>query len=287
MGWHVEQAEADYWEASWEYHGQARNSGIDFGAVIEEAEIMGYGLNEGMDGEAPELYRVAAAHVALGMDEADAEAVQQHLVDAGVFPVTRQDNGTLMVENEGHQPAPEATEQEQDEALRLHSERVDTVGLDSQRDLLAMRYQQERTARLALEQELESARRLIGQGPFAIVKLSSLNALTDAGQVEVKVGFGGGITRHMLRAVLSLGQQAVADEEARTAEQAPRGQVRAVLGEQEATVRLPDTRATCPACGMVTGPYPEVHQCTGNWPAQKPQEHPVDSTHPQGWTWTS
>jgi hypothetical protein len=196
------------------------------------------------DPEAPELYRVAAAHVALGMDQEDAEAVRQHLVDAGVFPVTRQANGLLMVENDL-----------QEEDLALHAERVDTVSLDSQRglatgpinsalveqasgpvpagvhDLLAARFQQERTARRAAEEELESARRLIGQGPFAIVKLNSLNALTDHGMAEIKVGFGGGVTKHMLAAVLSLGQQAVAEEAGRHA-----------AGEQEATVRLPDAR---------------------------------------------
>jgi hypothetical protein len=166
------------------------------------------------------LRDVAQAQAAVGVPAEEVEAVQARLADAGVFPVTRQDNGTLMIENEpGPVPA------------GVH-------------DLLAARFQQERTARLAAEEELESARRLIGQGPFVVVKLPKAWLETDSnpgeGPLEVKVGFGGGVTRHMLGAVLSLGQQAVAEEGARLAEQTPRGTVRSIIGGQEETVRLPD-----------------------------------------------
>ena len=148
-------------------------------------------------------------------------------------------------------------------------------------DAALFKLRQEQVARRAAEEELESARRLIGQGPFVVVKLRSLSDLTDTGQVEVKIGFGGGVTRHMLRAVLSLGQQAVADEAARTAEQTPRGQVRSIVGEQGDTVRLPEKRQGREWSGR------EPHGVQMNGPAEKPQEYPVDSQHPQGWTWTS
>jgi hypothetical protein len=235
--------------------------------------------------EAPELYRVAAARSAVGVAPEEVEAIQVRLEEAGVFPVTRQDNGTLMVENEGHQPAPEPTEQEQEEALALHAERVDTAGLDSQRGLVtgpidpvesrhSSQYadhrralvaekdlRQERAARRAAEEELESARRLIGQGPFAIVKLNSLNALTDHGMAEIKIGFGGGVTKHMLAAVLSLGQQAVAEEAGRT-----------VTGEQGDTVRLPE---------MVDRPRCDGH-CSGQFKDPDCSWHGRSAGQPQG-----
>lgn len=152
--------------------------------------------------EQPELYRVAAAHVALGLDGED---VQRRLEDSGVFPAP---------EPAHRRDTPEASALEHDPRVPL-----------GVHDLLAARFQQERTARRAAEEELESARRLIGQGPFVIVKLSSLNALTDEGQVGVTVACGGGVTSHMCGAVLSLGVQAV--------------QQRTARGEQGDTVRLP------------------------------------------------
>jgi hypothetical protein len=90
---------------------------------------------------------------------------------------------------------------------------------------------EQRDRRRAAEEELERARRIIGSGPFAVVKLSSLNDLTDSGAVEVRVGFGGGVARHMLPAVLALGIQAAREAEPIASESAH--------GEQENTVRLP------------------------------------------------
>lgn len=81
----------------------------------------------------------------------------------------------------------------------------------SRYDYLSERYQQERTARRAAQQDLEHARKILGQGPYVVVKLSDLNALTDAGKVEVRLAFGGGVTTDMVRAVLSLGDQAARD----------------------------------------------------------------------------
>lgn len=97
-------------------------------------------------------------------------------------------------------------------------------------DALAARHQVERTARLAAERDLERARRILGQGPYLVVKLDSLNALTDAGNVEVRLAFGGGITTDMVRAVLDLGEQAAR-------QLGMQGPARA---EQQATVRIPD-----------------------------------------------
>lgn len=155
--------------------------------------------------EQPELYRVAAAHQALGLDGDD---VRRRLEDRGVFPA----------------PEP-AHPRDTPEASALELPPMQAVVPAGVHDLLAARFQQERTARRAAEEELESARRLIGQGPFVIVKLSSLNALTDEGQVGVTVACGGGVTSHMCGAVLSLGVQAV--------------QQRTARGEQGDTVRLP------------------------------------------------
>lgn len=139
----------------------------------------------------PELYRVAAAHQALGLDGED---VTRRLEDSGVFPVP---------EPVHPRDTPEASAIE-----TRHSAGYQ----DHQRALAAERHLRAAlSARKAAEEELEGARRLIGQGPFVIVKLSSLNDLTDSGRVGVKVAGGGGVTPHMFGAVLSLGARAVSE----------------------------------------------------------------------------
>jgi len=69
-----------------------------------------------------------------------------------------------------------------------------------------------RTKYLEAAKELDALRKIVGNGPHVVVKLSDLSALTDSGAVEVRVGFGGGVTRHMLPTILGLGLQACEQE---------------------------------------------------------------------------
>lgn len=154
-------------------------------------------------------------------------------------------------------------------------------------DDLEQRLQVARAARRAAEEELEGARKLIGSGPFVIVKLQSLNAITDSGEAEVRVAFGGGVTRHVLGSVLSLGMQAV--QESLPPADPTRGQVRAMVsGEQDATVRLPEPgqrlHATWPVPGdLRRTPEGELQEWDGrNWwsVGEPPQEPPNVCTVP-------
>lgn len=114
-----------------------------------------------------------------------------------------------MIESEGEQypePQPAHVRDVPGESALVESERGPVPG--GVFDALAARHQAEHAARLAAEKDLEHARRILGQGPYLVVKLGSLNDLTDAGQVEVRLAFGGGITTDMVRAVLDLGDQA-------------------------------------------------------------------------------
>jgi hypothetical protein len=197
--------------------------------------------------EATALERVTAAHRAVGAEDLG-EVVQERLRTAGVFPVTRQDNGTLMVENGSSVPA------------GVH-------------DLLAARFQQERTARLALEQELEDARRLVGQGPFIVVKADSLNAIADGGEIRFKLAHGNGVTRHMIPALLSLAWQSITEAQPEpetvdcslctaTSQDLPAHMrdYHSASGSQGDTVRLPET------------PQEWVGSAGPIRPAEKPQE---------------
>lgn len=102
----------------------------------------------------------------------------------------------------------------------------DTAGYHDHRRALVLErdLRAERRARAVAEEELERARRLVGGGPFLLIRLDSLNALTDSGQFQARLVGGGGVTPHMFAAVLSLAEEAL----------------RGAHGQQEETVRLPE-----------------------------------------------
>jgi len=105
--------------------------------------------------------------------------------------------------------------------------------------------------------EKEKLAAVLGHGPYVVIKLP-VGWLEggDLGQpVEVRLGYGGGVTRHLVRMIMELGMDAEAVE-AGLAREAQRGQVRAVLGEQGDTIRLPQ-------------------------PAEKPQERLADWPDPE------
>jgi hypothetical protein len=236
MGWHAERADLNYWERTHDYHGTAPRNGIDLGAAIEEDLIMGY-LNR--DNGYQPTGQVNSQPV---RGEVDGQPVS----DPGSYPAPEPAHvrdGVTTVALDLARGQAETGRRAAEARLR-----------DTQRRLQGV------TEELAKAQaELARLELVLGFGPYVIVKLP--NGWFEGDQppvtqpVEVRVGFGGGVTRHLLQPVLSLGQQAVAEEDARRASQRPPGQVRAVLGEQEATVRLP---AQKPQEALADWPDPEA-----------------------------
>jgi hypothetical protein len=245
MGWDLEQAEAAWWELPRDVRNGIERlerrrdlSGIDFSTVIKEDLIM-------MDQD-PTLE--------------EREAFEDE--GRGGSPLEgRYENPELYVD-----PAPQPAH------VR---DGVTTVALsDAQAQVRERRNWSERDGlRAALVEaraEVERLTNVVGHGPYVIVKLPTGWFEGDqppvTQPVEVRVGFGGGVTRHLLQPVLSLGQQAVAEEDARRASQKPPGQVRAMLGKQGS---------------QVTGKGGEAFQCSPGdcrcgmhtiRPAGKPQE---------------
>lgn len=113
---------------------------------------------------------------------------------------------------------------------------------------------EEQRAREEAVEECERLRERLGWGPYVVVKIRDLKELSGAEEVPVVIGYGQGMTTHLVTTLLGYGLQGAMQQLGETVPQ----QVRQGAGED--TQRLHPARGTAPGPGNYGPGQPRPRQ---------------------------